>query len=620
MTRFVQQLVVILLALVSCFAVADDHYAVSTSLLSQDIQDYRFLADENLKQLSDEEIINLPRSSWAIQSYDGETARLSRGKNWLHFSIDNQQPIAQTVYLSVKKNRYLTEHRLLQHTGQVNQFLPFSRDENNRLVKKLYLPANSSSDIYLYFSTPIELYLPIELMSEQAYISKNNELAYLKGAAIGGYVFLTASFLLLFIASTRKSVLYLSGYFCIRTLMLMVLLGKAGWWVLAEYPWVEALKIPVLTSLSILFLLWFCVELFALNKKFPALAKQVKLTSVVLIVYIPVGAFFDETTNFVVSLLLHNFTTLLLVVTGWQLMKKAVPLALIFTVIMAVQFIVGIFIDVAIIWQSLQLFNNSELFFSVSFWLNGLLFIFLVSRLMYLQVKARQKAQIEALNSAMETKQAQEELLQLQQETQEQLEDRVQERTLELNIAFQELENLNKELAQKSTTDDLTGLYNRRHYDQKILAEFRRSHRNLTPLSLVLIDIDHFKQVNDTYGHIAGDECLVWIANRMKACLRRSADLSFRYGGEEFCFILPETDVDGARSLAEELCRRVRKEAVQHQGKEIQLTVSCGITTYQQQDNIELQDLFYCADKALYRAKELGRDQVQIENLISSQE
>ena len=105
---------------------------------------------------------------------------------------------------------------------------------------------------------------------------------------------------------------------------------------------------------------------------------------------------------------------------------------------------------------------------------------------------------------------------------------------------MQELEDANRELEAKNTFDDLTGLYNRRFYDQKILAEHRRSRRNLTPLSIVVIDIDHFKHVNDNYGHLAGDHCLAALAEQIKKVLRRSTDIGCRYGGEEFCLILPE--------------------------------------------------------------------------------
>jgi len=195
-------------------------------------------------------------------------------------------------------------------------------------------------------------------------------------------------------------------------------------------------------------------------------------------------------------------------------------------------------------------------------------------------------------------------------EEQDELEGKVQERTLELNIALQELEEANKELQEKNTLDELTGLYNRRFYDQKILAEFRRSRRNLTPLSLVIIDIDHFKRVNDNYGHLAGDECLVAVSACIKQCMRRSADISCRYGGEEFCLILPETDSNGALALAEELRKSIEACQVSYNSIDIKLTVSCGVSTYQQQKNVQPEHIFSIADKALYQAKNNGRNQV----------
>ncbi|MBA6303359.1 GGDEF domain-containing protein [Colwellia sp. MB02u-14] len=191
------------------------------------------------------------------------------------------------------------------------------------------------------------------------------------------------------------------------------------------------------------------------------------------------------------------------------------------------------------------------------------------------------------------------------------LESKVQERTLELNIALQELEEMNKELQEKNTLDDLTGLYNRRFYDQKILAEYRRSRRNLTPLSLVVIDVDHFKKVNDKYGHLAGDECLVAVSTCIKQCLRRSADISCRYGGEEFCLILPETDSKGALAFAEELRESIANCQINYNNTIIKLTISCGISTYLQQKNVQLEHLFTAADKALYQAKNNGRNQVK---------
>ena len=187
----------------------------------------------------------------------------------------------------------------------------------------------------------------------------------------------------------------------------------------------------------------------------------------------------------------------------------------------------------------------------------------------------------ETILSAQESHQI---LVDQQQESQDLLEERVQERTLELHIALQELEEANHELEQKNTLDELTGLFNRRFYDQKILAEYRRSKRNLTPLSLIIIDIDHFKLVNDTHGHLAGDQCLVWLSSQLKNSLKRGSDMAFRYGGEEFCVILPDTDESGAVTLADSLRKNIESQPCIHKDIQISLTISSGIFTYIQQD------------------------------------
>jgi len=207
-------------------------------------------------------------------------------------------------------------------------------------------------------------------------------------------------------------------------------------------------------------------------------------------------------------------------------------------------------------------------------------------------------------------------LLQEQQDNEENLEESVQSRTLELHVALQELEEANQELERINTIDELSGLHNRRYYDQKILAEYRRSKRNLTPLSLVIIDIDFFKKVNDTHGHIAGDQCLVWISQHIKQSLKRGSDLAFRYGGEEFCLILPDTNSTGAKILADDLRKAIAKQAFVFEEIDIELTISCGVSTYQQQKNVTPTQIFSGADTALYQAKHNGRNQIQHHEFI----
>ena len=294
-----------------------------------------------------------------------------------------------------------------------------------------------------------------------------------------------------------------------------------------------------------------------------------------------------------------------LIATGVYLIKQKQQLARLFTIVMLLHILFTFSNIISDTWYG---FNTT--LYTLAFWLHGFLITFILSRQYYYQNLEREQAQTESAESNLRSHHAQEELLALQKANQEQLELRVQERTLELNIALQELENANQELAEKNTLDDLTGLFNRRHYDQKIVAEFRRSRRNLTPLSIVVIDIDYFKKVNDTYGHVSGDTCLITLANIIKSNLQRSTDIGCRYGGEEFCLILPETDSEGAVSFAEVLRIAVEQTAFNVENTSINLSISCGVSTYQQQSSINATDLFIAADKALYQAKHQGRNQV----------
>ncbi|MBU2869557.1 diguanylate cyclase [Colwellia sp. E2M01] len=253
---------------------------------------------------------------------------------------------------------------------------------------------------------------------------------------------------------------------------------------------------------------------------------------------------------------------------------------------------------------------NLGLGFLIGILISSLFFKYLHRHNRHKYQKMMQKLK-SAKKNAKVIQQAMDKLAIEQQDNQDLLEERVQERTIELNIALQELESANQELERKNILDELTGLHNRRFYDQKILAEHRRSRRNITPLSLVVIDIDHFKSVNDNHGHIAGDNCLVWLAKIITKSLKRSTDKAFRYGGEEFCLILPNTDADGALLMAEQLRLQVCEQAFQFQDTEIPLTISCGVSTYFKQKGIGPEEIFAAADKALYQAKHNGRNQTQ---------
>jgi diguanylate cyclase (GGDEF)-like protein len=162
--------------------------------------------------------------------------------------------------------------------------------------------------------------------------------------------------------------------------------------------------------------------------------------------------------------------------------------------------------------------------------------------------------------------------------------------------------------------DDLTGLANRRHFDEKLNAEWRRCGRSGKPLSLILIDIDHFKRFNDSYGHPAGDECLRRVAACLKAGFTRSHDLVARYGGEEFACVLPETPLPGAAAKAHVLEGAIRALKIPHHQSEVAagiVTISLGAAAAVPRMSDDRANLILCADRSLYMAKNAGRGQVK---------
>ena len=172
-----------------------------------------------------------------------------------------------------------------------------------------------------------------------------------------------------------------------------------------------------------------------------------------------------------------------------------------------------------------------------------------------------------------------------------------------------------EELLRVVHLDPLTDVANRRRFDQLIKEEWQRCHRNKSPLGVILLDVDNFKQFNDTYGHPAGDRCLQNIASVLKQNLKRPTDFAARYGGEEFVIVLPATSEQGATDVAESICENVRALEIEHTGSQFgYVTVSIGVAAMVPDKIIGYKTFIEVADKAMYLAKESGRNQVKIFN------
>jgi diguanylate cyclase (GGDEF)-like protein len=182
------------------------------------------------------------------------------------------------------------------------------------------------------------------------------------------------------------------------------------------------------------------------------------------------------------------------------------------------------------------------------------------------------------------------------------LEQRVAERTAQL-------EDANRKLATLSVTDGLTGLANRRHFDETLDNEWARARRTGQPLVVIMIDVDHFKKYNDCYGHQAGDACLKSVARVLQAGARRAGDLVARYGGEEFSIVLPNTDACAGEQLAEAMRLAIEQLAMPHQESSVgKVTISVGVALHVSGLDSDAASLVRAADEAMYRAKHGGRN------------
>jgi len=191
---------------------------------------------------------------------------------------------------------------------------------------------------------------------------------------------------------------------------------------------------------------------------------------------------------------------------------------------------------------------------------------------------------------------------------------RARERDLERTVAERtlQLEEANSKLQQLSQVDALTGIANRRRFEETLAREWRRAMRDGMPLSLVMIDIDHFKDFNDNLGHQVGDQCLRRVAGEIREALTRPGDVVARYGGEEFGAVLPSTPSRGAFAVAEMLRARVEALGIAHPTAATRIvTISAGVATAASGGDSSPEALVAAADEALYRAKRAGRNRVE---------
>jgi diguanylate cyclase (GGDEF)-like protein len=608
-----------LLLIISIFCItvifAITHFSSTVRPNHTIVQNVKHLVDTK-KQYSISNIMSSKQDIWHVYSQDLTSLDMSNEIHWFKFTlsyIDSEQfrlleidnALLDSVNLwFVQDNKVLAEY-------QIGDTLPFSQRAVEHENFLFPIPKNRQS-VQVYVSTYSNgaMRLPLNIWKQNDYLEFTSKSGLIMGGFFGLMLAMGLSNLFFFITTRTSTFLVYTGYVIFLALTLSALQGLGYRYIWPNSPWFQQHAVGIFASLTV----WLSIIFFdlLLNIKIynTQLSRLLKFTAyafligLVISLLIPLQVFFK-----VFLLMLCASGVFILAVSTW-LCIKGLAIARYYTFAWAVLFICVVVVSLDV----LNIINVNLPFYYILMIGAGIETVLLALILAISHNQQRQTlldTQAKLLNKERQAQYAQRDMLALQENTTEDLEYKVQERTLELEIALRELSETNRELQEKNTLDALTGIRNRSYFDKKYQAEVRRSRREQTQLSIVMMDIDHFKNVNDKYGHLVGDECIKCVANTLNKALKRPSDDVCRYGGDEFALILPSTDLEGALVLVEQLRDKIEKASIQDSNMSINITISAGIGTAISDLNQPEDNILALADKQLYAAKMAGRNNVQ---------
>ncbi len=525
---------------------------------------------------------------------DGHDLVFSHTKSvyWVQLKVRNNSPTRKLWYL--KLNYPLLDHVSFWRSDSSTSELIETGDQhpfNDRAVDYRYflfpvtLGASDQATLTLRIKSDGALNVPLSLATPDVIIQESNDLTLAHGLFYGALLIFSIFNLLLYFSS--GTVYYFHNAFYMATLA-MFLFAMGGF--ANQYFWPNSTgfantSIPVLIALCAL-----AITLFG-------------------------RSFLDISANTLADKLLkfQAFAGVALLVLSFILPYS---LSIVVNSVVALAIIASLFVTGLIRWR--QGYMPAKWYvLAWSGMLAGTLIYALaafghisdfLAREIFMQVAVG--TQVLLLNYAIvqRWRLLNQKLLDVEQNARTELEQKVHERTAQLRSTMRELEQANRKLATLSLNDALTGLHNRRHMDNLLPELCAEARRTSQPLTLALLDADHFKNINDKWGHDFGDNCLRHIASILSRHVKRPRDVAIRFGGEEFALLLPGTDAVGAFNLCQNILEDMEKTAiVTETGEEVFLTMSAGTATLENGEDDK--SLFRRADEALYSAKANGRNQ-----------
>ncbi|HEY1136847.1 MAG TPA: diguanylate cyclase [Xanthomonadaceae bacterium] len=521
-----------------------------------------------------------------------------RGAYWFHIRLLNQNP-DEPRWMLVQ--RYALSDRLDVYTrypdGRISHqasgdYLPFSsrsipyRHPNFRLD----LPEGQPVDLLVRVSSQSSMQVPLDLYTPAAFTSLSRDNQFVMGVYYGILLALFVYNLVLWLSLRDASYAWYLMHITAFGLVLFTLNGFAFEYLWPNWTWMANVAVPLTICLALVAMQQFTRIFLELPRRFP-LGNKGSLALIVLFSALGIA-----------SLLLPYR-----VVTPWA--TSAVILSVLWVAISSIAVLrTG--------YGPARLFLLAWSLFLAGTAAIAALAFGLVPKNMVTEYGVQIGSALEMLllSIALSYRYAslRNENERIAAEANMQLERKVAQRTQEVRSALMQLEDAHRRLRDSSRRDGLTGLYNRTHFHEtfeRLLEEGRNDRR---PVSLLMIDLDHFKSINDKYGHLVGDDCLRWAAQRIGQSLRpHETSLLARFGGEEFVVVLPDHDLRAAVNVAEALRRKLVEEPCVSGAYKLRVSASIGVHTIDAGKDVDSDTALSVADQALYSAKANGRDCVR---------
>ncbi|MGS0682751.1 sensor domain-containing diguanylate cyclase [Shewanella sp. 125m-7] len=568
------------------------------------------LANSNIQQVVNS--TDLPWQQYELSNING----IGQHLHWVKFTLKHQSHDPRQQILSLA-NPHLDYIELYHFNGAtlveqliVGDSLPFSQRPilNTHFLYAFNSQQYENHSFYLRINTSGSVNLPLTLWSSDTYYQDAEQRSVFYGFQIGVLMAIGIFSLLIAITSNSFSYTYYAGYVLSITLFIATLHGLAFRFIWPNFPVIQEYALPALLSLSMMFAFLFSEKVMQLKYYNQAMLRLCRVCAALSVLLLFMGLLLNYTTALMINIyavmlasLMLMYMSLLEAIKGYKLAKLfaigwagmmlgallsgAIYLGLLdWNIEPKTPFMIGLSVEIVFMAALLAIRYNDE-------------------RLSKLQI------QKDALAQAKDSKEA---ALRIEARSSELLTQMVQERTLELEIALRELNEANQKLTEQTTIDSLTGVKNRNSFDKRIIAEGRISRRQQSPMAILMLDLDHFKMINDSYGHLAGDQALRVIAEKLKEHLKRPTDLVSRFGGEEFAIILPNTDQVGATQVAESIRKVIDKLPIYWEENTITISVSIGVSSEVITSEEHTTLLLEQADKALYQAKNEGRNRIKL--------